>query len=424
MEQIRRRRILFAPETFNLGETSRAVEVARHVQRLGHEVLFMGYSHRYADVVRGAGFTLELLDPPLSEEQADQLIAADQGRSLRHPFSTDMVRRRVASERELLSRWSPDCVVIGTTLTLFLSARAAAVPLVYMRPHAMSRGHLARMAEFPLTQAATPWGRWCNRMAGRALRRVVPRVRWMPASFRRVAAEQRVALPSRTLEMIDADLNLITSLFPYLDGRDLAPGEIAVGPIWAQSDDELPPSVAALAGSPRPVLYVGLGSSAGRQLALDILRGLALLDVEIISSTGRYLHDDDRRRLPENMQVFDFLPAHRLAGIIDASVIHGGEGTVQTACASGAPFAGIGLQAEQRINIDDCVRHGNAVRFTPRDLRKGRLAPIVAGLLTDAGMRRAARQLQPLAEPVGAENAARRIIDLTGASPCGRIPAA
>lgn len=70
------------------------------------------------------------------------------------------------------------------------------------------------------------------------------------------------------------------------------------------------------------------------------------------------------------------------------------------------------------------MRHGNAVRFTPRDLRKGRLAPIVAGLLTDAGMRRAARQLQPLAEPVGAENAARRIIDLTGASPCGRIPAA
>ncbi|WP_229116029.1 hypothetical protein [Parenemella sanctibonifatiensis] len=45
------------------------------------------------------------------------------------------------------------------------------------------------------------------------------------------------------------------------------------------------------------------------------------------------------------MHVHDFLPAHKLAGLIAASVIHGGEGTVQTACASGARFAGIGLQA-------------------------------------------------------------------------------
>nr|WP_225752423.1 hypothetical protein [Pseudoclavibacter sp. Marseille-Q3772] len=37
-------RILFAPETFNLGETSRGVEVARELARRGYDVLFMGYS--------------------------------------------------------------------------------------------------------------------------------------------------------------------------------------------------------------------------------------------------------------------------------------------------------------------------------------------------------------------------------------------
>ncbi|WP_147916253.1 glycosyltransferase [Ruania zhangjianzhongii] len=416
-------RILFAPETFNLGETSRAVEVAKHLTRWGHDVLFMGYSRRFADYVRRAGFTLEFLDPELSERQADQLIAADQGRSLRHPFSTDMVRRRVASERALIEHWQPDCVVIGTTLTLFISARAAAIPLVYVRPYAMSKGHLAQMRTFPLCQGNSRLGERVNRIAGRVVRTVVPRVRWKPASFSRVAAEHRVSLPPRTLDALDADLTLIASLFPHLDQRPLAPGEVAVGPVYAHGAGELPERVRALADSDRPVVYVGLGSSARGQLAVDILHQVGTLDVEVVSSAGRYLSEAERHRLPGNVQVHDFLPAHLLAGIIDASVIHGGEGTVQTACASGVPFAGIGLQSEQRFNIDECVRYGNAVRFTPGDIRSGRLPELLTGLLRDDDARQAAQQLHRAAHPVGGSNAASAILTFirgdVGAPPGG-----
>lgn len=409
-------RILFAPETFNLGETSRAVEVARQIRSMGHEVLFMGYSERFADYVRDAGFPLELLDPALTEKQADQIIAVDQGRSLRHPFSDDMVRRRVSSECKLLRRWRPDCVVIGTTLTLFISARAARVPLVYVRPYAMSRGHVANIRSFPITQGESGWDRKLNHLTGLLIGRVAPRVRWKPASFRRVSAERHVCLPMRTLDAIDADLNLIASLFPYLDTRLLAPGEIAVGPIYAHGDGDLPRRVATLAESERPVVYVGLGSSASRRLVLKILHDLAPLNLDIVSSTGRYLSAEDRLRLPNNVQIYDFLPAHKLTGIISASVIHGGEGTVQTACASGAPFAGIGLQAEQRINLDECVQYGNALRFTPRDLRKGRLPQIVMRLLEESEMHRVARELQAAAQPVGAANAAEEILTYVGSN--------
>ncbi|WP_319021245.1 glycosyltransferase [Brevibacterium aurantiacum] len=408
-EQDRTLRVLFAPETFNLGETSRAIEVARHLRRSGHEVRLMGYSRRFADYVREAKFTIELLDPELSEDKANQLIAADQGRSLRHPFTTKMVRERVASELALFERWEPDCVVIGTTLSTFISARAASIPLIYIRPHAMSRGHLAAMTTFPLMQGRTWLGRQINRLAGRLVRVVAPRIRWKPASFRRVAAEHRVPLPSRTLEALDADLNLIASLFPYLDAQSTSSAEIAVGPIYSQADGDIPASVNALAEARRPLVYVGLGSSGNRQLALDILHQVAELDVEIVTSVGRYLHGDDHERLPPNVHVYDFLPAHKLAGLVDASVIHGGEGTVQTACASGAPFAGIGLQVEQRFNIDECVRYGNAIRFTPRDIKRRLLHDIIATLLTDTAMRRAAEELQEKAQAVGAENAAREI---------------
>lgn len=51
---------------------------------------------------------------------------------------------------------------------------------------------------------------------------------------------------------------------------------------------------------------------------------------------------------------------------------------MQTACASGAPFAGIGLQTEQCFNLDECVRFGNALRFTVRTIRR-RALPHVSG---------------------------------------------
>ncbi len=411
MGQVRKLRVLFAPETFNLGETSRAIEVARHLRSSGHEVLFMGYSRRFAERIREAGFTLELLTPELSDDEADRLIAVDQGNSLHHPFTTNMVRERVASECALFERWKPDCVVIGTTLSLFISARAASIPLIYVRPYAMSRGHFATMTTFPVTQGHTWIGGQVNRLAGRLVRAVSPKVRWRPASFRRIAAEHQVRLPSRTLEALDADLNLIASLFPYLEAQPTGSGEIAVGPIYSQSEGEVPASVLALSETGRRVVYVGLGSSGNRRLAVDILNQVAELDVEVVTSVGRYLQADDRAHLPPNTHVYDFLPAHKLAGLVDASVIHGGEGTVQTACASGVPFAGIGLQAEQRFNIDECVRHGNARRFTPRDIKRHRLPGIVTTLLTNTAMHHAAVDLQDKARAVGAENAAREIVN-------------
>lgn len=390
-------RVLFAPETFNLGETSRGVEVARELRNRGHEVRFMGYSRRFADYVRDAGFTLDLLEPELSEADADALIAVDQGRGIRHPFTETVIRERVRSELNLIGRWKPNVIVIGTTLSIFLSARIAGVPLAYVKPFPLSRGHLAHVRELPLVAGDGPAARWTNRRAADLARAASSRVRWKPASFRTVAREHGLELPRTTLDALAGDVDLIASIFPTLDGRPLAPGEVTVGPVYARGDGQLPVDVSALAERSRPAVYVGLGSSGNGELARTILRELAPLDLDVVTTSGRFLTDADRRSLPDSVRVYDYLPAHKLAGLVDASVIHGGEGTVQTACASGVPFAGIGLQLEQRCNIDECVRYGNAIRFTEADLRRGRLPGIVNRLLHDDVLRTWATRLADVA---------------------------
>ncbi|MEL4359329.1 MULTISPECIES: glycosyltransferase [unclassified Luteococcus] len=408
-------RILCAPETFNLGETSRGVEVARELVARGHQVRFMGYSRRFADYVRDSGFALELLEPELSEADADALIAVDQGRGLRHPFTTSVIRRRVASELELIRRWRPDVILIGTTLSIFLSARIAGVPLAYVKPFPLSRGHLEQVKTLPVLAGGGRLTSAGNHLAGTLARVAAPRVTWLPSAFRRVAREHGLELPRTTLEAMAADVDLIASLFPVLDGRPLAPGEVAVGPVYARSDAELPTEVAALAQRERPAVYVGLGSSGNPELARRVLTELDRMGLDVVTTAGRFLERQDREALSDKIMVFDFLPANRLAGLVDASIIHGGEGTVQTACASGAPFAGIGLQMEQRCNLDECTRYGNALRFTAGDLRRGRLPGMVTRLLNDEPLRAKARELAAVAAELdGPAACADQILQLAG----------
>ena len=83
---------------------------------------------------------------------------------------------------------------------------------------------------------------------------------------------------------------------------------------------------------------------------------------------------------------------------------------MQTACASGAPFAGIGLQAEQRWNVREAERSGHAVGFTARGLRRGALPGIVTRLLEDPLLRERAREVaERVANLDGAAVAAERI---------------
>ena len=63
-------------------------------------------------------------------------MALDQGRGVRHPFTTEKVRQRVTVELAAIRDFNADAVVIGSNLTMLISARIAGVPIFYARPYA------------------------------------------------------------------------------------------------------------------------------------------------------------------------------------------------------------------------------------------------------------------------------------------------
>lgn len=374
-------RILFSPESFNMGETTRCIEIARVARERDHTVLFHVYSPKYIGLLESAGLLVHLREPIMSDAEAEQIMALDQGRGVRHPFTTDMVRRRVTAELAAIRDFNADAVVIGSNLTMLLSARIAGVPIFYARPYAYSSTYFSKK---PVggELAAPGW-----------LRAVARVLSYKPASFTRVAREHGLRLPRRTVDMLSADVNLICSLFTQLRGDSLVEPDVSVGPIYYRAPGELPQIVRE--PRERPLIYVGMGSSGSADILVQVLRQLSAAPVDVLVGGGVQL--SDTRLLGDNIHfagtVPGTIPAHLLAGHIDASITHGGEGTVQTACLAGVPFAGIAMQAEQSWNIEECVRYGNALRFTKNDVRRGNMRDILDRLLSDEGMRAKARLL-------------------------------
>lgn len=374
-------RILFSPESFNMGETTRCIEIARAARERGHTVLFHVYSPKYIGLLESAELPVHLREPIMSDAEAEQIMALDQGRGVRHPFTTDMVRRRVAAELAAIRDFNADAVVIGSNLTMLLSARIAGVPIFYARPYAYSSTYFSKK----------PVG---GELAAPCWLRAVARVfSYKPVSFTRVAREYGLRLPYRTVDMLSADVNLICSLFTQLRGDSLVEPDVSVGPIYYRAPGELPQVVRE--PRERPLVYVGMGSSGSADILAQVLQQLSAAPVDVLVGGGVQLLDTVL--LGNNIHfagtVPGTIPAHLLAGHIDASITHGGEGTVQTACLAGVPFAGIAMQAEQSWNIEECVRYGNALRFTKNDVRRGNVRDILDRLLSDEGMRAKARQL-------------------------------
>ncbi|WP_449317445.1 glycosyltransferase [Rothia mucilaginosa] len=313
----------------------------------------------------------------MSDAEVEQIMALDQGRGVRHPFTTDMVRRRVTAELAAIRDFNADAVVIGSNLTMLLSARIAGIPIFYARPYAYSSTYFSKK----------PVG---GELAAPGWLRAVARVfSYKPVSFMRVAREYGLRLPRRTVDMLSADVNLICSLFTQLRGDSLIEPDVGVGPIYYRAPGELPQIVHE--PRDRPLIYVGMGSSGSADILAQVLRQLSAAPVDVLVGGGVQLSDTSM--LGNNIHFAGTVPAHLLAGHIDASMTHGGEGTVQTACLAGVPFAGIAMQAEQSWNIEECVRYGNALRFTKNDVRRGNVRDILDRLLADEGMRARARQL-------------------------------
>ncbi|MEO1771497.1 hypothetical protein JZO67_003478 [Enterococcus sp. 665A] len=385
--------IVFAPATFNLAETTRMIEVAKQLKK-SCDCHFFGFSPTYAPLISQNGFDFSLLSPILTKKQEQQIMDLDQMKSVKNPFTKELVASRINSELSYLADKRPAAIITGTNVTIFLSARIAKIPLVYVKPYAMSRPQLENDRQSLLDI-------------------FLLKVKWQPKAFRAVAREHQLSLPKYSIDLLDGDENLITTFHEFTSWQKYPQNYHNIGPIFAQLGDSLPDNLRntllAAQQENRPIVYFALGSSGNSDLALNILNVLRELNFLVVAPIKQYLSEKAIAEFQESsIMITDLLPAPLLGSYLSFSIIHGGEGTVQTACLSGKPFIGFGLQQEQVMNLKYCEHYGNAIRLKPKPFSETKLRQAIESIQSDDYQHKA-QQLAETFHADGAVNTARFI---------------
>ena len=149
----------------------------------------------------------------------------------------------------------------------------------------------------------------------------------------------------------------------------------------------------------RPLVYVTFGSvTAGFDDLSAVFRGsldaLADLPVRVLLTTGHAGDPEALRPWPANAHVEQWWPQDDVMPLAAAMVGHGGFGTTMAAVVAGVPQVVVPLFAgDQFVNAARIEEVGAGIRLEGRMAATAQLGAAVERVLSDDGIRRAARQL-------------------------------
>jgi UDP:flavonoid glycosyltransferase YjiC (YdhE family) len=345
-------------------------------------------------------------------------------------WSDDELRTLAALEADYFRAHEVSVAVTGWTLTALLSTRVAGIPLVTEHagaflPPAFERGLLP----VPTSIALPPPIRWLPSGVRRRMYNArVSRVDFWTSGFNRVARELGVEGVPSFAALVLGDLTLVTDV-PEVFGvaredvdawRPRRPAAYRAGtrlrytgPIFAHFDKPIPERVERALDAGSPIVYVAITSSPST-LVRAVVAALRPLDARlIVAATAHDLRDLDG----DGVTIDPVLPSHKIMPRVDLAVTAGGQGSVQTALASGTPLIGIPLQPEQDANVSLAQQQGAARLVAQHDAGTDVMTSAARELLADPTYRtNAARIARIYAASDGPAGAAEAIIDLASKS--------
>lgn len=417
--------IVLMPNCAFLSETSRMIAIARALTKLGVPNQLASHGGPYAHLLDEAGLAWRRVAPAVGSQDAEAFIDAvvSLGPRPKALYDDSFIREAALAEAALFREVGARMAVIGFNLTTYLSSRLAGIPVATSHggsfvPPVLARGlcpapvnppdpNLARLPRFARTWAANHVPRW---------------LRAPVVGLNRVAAELGVENLPSFMALMCGDLTLVTELPEVLGvpreelgafrpwrGR-LRPATTFryTGPLFAKLDRPLPERVRAYLDAEGPVVYVAL-TSVRASFVRDVVQRVAETGARVL--VAGTIHDVGDLA-SERVLVESVLPNHVVMERVAACVIMGGQGSVQTAMASGAPFVGMPHHGEQELNVHLAERLGTAIRLSPLNGTGEPMTVAVRRLLTEGSFSANARRARDLYAGIdGASGAAQAIVE-------------
>lgn len=396
----------------------------------GAEARIATHGGTYERVLRDAGVAYDVVGSHVSAARCAEFVRSVPGIGPpdQSMWTDGELRSYAQAEAAYFREHGTRVAVTGWLLTALLSTRLVGIPLVTEHagsflPPVFERGLLPA----PSHRLGMPLERWLPRAIRRRMFNVgLTRLAIYTAGFNRVAAELGVEGVPSFPALLYGDLTLATDAPEILgvtveEMRSWTPRDPScyrtgthlryAGPIYARLPAGMPERVERFLEGPRPIVYVAVTSSTAA-LVREVVAALRETEARIlVAATVHELGDLE----DEHVLVDGVLPSHEIMPRVDLAVIAGGQGSVQTAVASGIPFIGIPLQPEQDANVALVERQGAARLVPEHAVSTGLLTGRARELLADGRHRQSARRLQEIAGRVdGPGAAADAILELAG----------
>ncbi len=370
----------------NLGDFTRALETAKGMKQSGMDLKFFNHGGIHNHMIAEAGIEEENLYPEITWEQHQIIMdinryKAKVGTPL--PISTKQWIQMAEADLKALDNYKPDGVYAGLNLSCMISVPYAKLPMVTQVPTVNCPAFIQKeMYNMPNTmernfvmQKVVP---------GFIKRKIMKKVllgdsaKTSLTTFNEARKHFGLKPIYNIVELVRGDVTLLPDL-PILSGlkeEDLTEGYYYSAPIFSKMDTPIPSEVKKVFDRPGLNIFCSLGSSGFPETLKLIIKTLKEVDhFNIVCTTTSILEPEELGPNTDRFYACKFLPAHLVNEMADVAVLHGGQGTIQTATWAGTPVVGIGFQAEQQANIDGLVRAKMAVRIpiysvTPKRLLK------------------------------------------------------
>ena len=370
----------------NLGDFTRALETAKGMLKTGANVKFFNHGGVHNHLIGEAGIESEDLFPELSWEQHQTIMdinryKAKVGTPL--PVTTEQWIKMTEADLKAFDDYRPNGVYAGLNLSCMISVHYARLPMVTQVPTVNCPAFVEKgMYNMPNTMETTFFLRYI--LPDFVKRRIMKKVLLSDSAKNSLVtfneARKHFGLKPiyNIIELFRGDLTLLPDMesMSGLPEKDLTPGYYYTGPIFSKMNLPVPEEVKKMFSRPGLNVFCSLGSSGYPETLRLVVEALKSdPDINLVCSTTTILKPSELGENNERFFATEFLPAHLVNEMATVAVLHGGQGTIQTAVWAGTPVVGIGFQAEQQANIDGIAKQGMAIRIpiykvTPKRILK------------------------------------------------------
>ncbi len=393
------KKILVMPDGNWLAHTSRPLEVAKLLRKIGHDIVFAGEGN-YMELPRKNGFQTF---PITTFDPIHSLAISRSGRV--NYYTYDFTKECVEEEQILFEKTKPDLVLADWRHSIGTSCELAGIPLAVILNAAWTNYDTVRVKAPEHLKITQILGKQITTWFIPWIKNFILTFDIRPINkFRRHMGLR----PLKNLwDVIKGDLNLIVDIPEYGPTKDLPTNFHYIGPILWEPDVQTPNWLEEL-DSERPTLYFTMGSTGNPSFFEQAIEIFGNSEYQCMMTTAGMV---ELSNVPENFFVVDYAPGSKIMEKSDIVVCHGGNGTIYQAMSKGVPIIGIPTMHDQEFNLDRVVDLGIGIHLSELKFKPSHLVAAVEKILSEKSYKENAQRYKNILDGYNGPSKGAQLID-------------